>query len=194
MISIENATDQTNRVMQLAERSAKRWGHELICTTDILLGLYEEEAGVAQAVLKNSGLNKTLLCSRIADVRTPASTEGSELTISSVVLIEKAQEVMESLGHKKLGTEHLLYAILENTCFSAHIVVVKCSVDIHKMKDHLLSLINPTPEDTDLKEAVGEMLEAREKVETLTRQLSTAQSVLEASLDKIRAVHKRLSR
>src|SRR5206468_624652 len=59
----ERFTDRARKVMQLANREAKRFNHEYIGTEHILLGLVKEGSGVAAQVLKhlNIDLQKTRL-------------------------------------------------------------------------------------------------------------------------------------
>ena len=53
----EPFTDRAKKIMQLADKQARRFGHEYIGTEHILLGLVQEGSRVTANVLKNLNVN-----------------------------------------------------------------------------------------------------------------------------------------
>jgi hypothetical protein len=108
-------TDHARRVLTLAQDEAQRLNHNFIGTEHLLLGLVREEDGTAALVLHNLGIE-------LAKVRTatefiigrgdiPVSDEVG-LTPHAKRVIELAIDEARTLGHRYLGTEHLLLGLV----------------------------------------------------------------------------------
>jgi ATP-dependent Clp protease ATP-binding subunit ClpC len=116
MAGMERFTQRARRVLSLAHQEAERAHKNLIGTEHLLLGLVEEEGGVAGRVLRDMGLdtdrvremvNRLTGEGRAADDKIDLSTETQQV-------LEYAIEEARRLGHHYIGTEHLLLGLVRS--------------------------------------------------------------------------------
>mgnify|MGYP001296028930 CR=1 FL=1 len=111
----EKFSERARRVLTLAQEEAQRLGHSYIGTEHILLGLVEEEEGVAAKVLVNLGVSLTKARQAVEFIigrgEKPSSGEVG-LTPRAKKVIELAIDEARYLGHNYIGTEHLLLGLL----------------------------------------------------------------------------------
>src|SRR5438045_5708638 len=109
-------TDRARKVMQLANREAKRFNHEYIGTEHILLGLVKEGEGVAANVLKNLDIDLRkirLEVEQIVQSGPDIVTMGKlPQTPRAKKVIESAVEEARNLNHNHIGTKHILLGLL----------------------------------------------------------------------------------
>ncbi len=113
MASMEKFTQRARRVLSLAHQEAERTHQGLIGTEHLLLGLLEEEGGVAGRVLRELGLDSD----RVREIILRVSGEGRyaggkiELAPETQQALEIALEEARKMGHHYVGTEHLLLSL-----------------------------------------------------------------------------------
>jgi ATP-dependent Clp protease ATP-binding subunit ClpC len=113
MASMEKFTQRARRVLSLAHQEAERSHQGLIGTEHLLLGLLEEEGGVAGRVLRELGLDSSRIREMILRVSGEGRYEGSkiELAPETQQALEIALEEARKMGHHYVGTEHLLLSL-----------------------------------------------------------------------------------
>jgi ATP-dependent Clp protease ATP-binding subunit ClpC len=114
---MEQFTQRARRVLFLAHQEAERMRHAAIDTEHLLLGLIEEDGGVAGHVLRDLGL-ETERVQEMVERLAPIGIEApSALELSGGVqkVLEFAIEEARLLGHQFIGTEHLLLALTRST-------------------------------------------------------------------------------
>ena len=117
MAGMERFTQRARRVLSLAHQEAERMRHTAINTEHILLGLIEEEGGIAGHALRELGLETTRVqemverLAPIGRVESPAL----ELSVGAQQVLEYAIEEARLLGHQFVGTEHLLLGLTRST-------------------------------------------------------------------------------
>ncbi|MCX6066968.1 MAG: ATP-dependent Clp protease ATP-binding subunit [Chloroflexi bacterium] len=124
MAGMERFTQRARRVLSLAHQEAERAHHSLIGTEHLLVGLIEEEGGVAGRVLREMGLEPE----RVREMVMRLTGEGKNPPGEKIELSNDTQQVLEfavdearRLGHHYIGTEHLLLALVrtEGTAMEA---------------------------------------------------------------------------
>ncbi len=109
-------TERARKVLMLAQEEAKRMNHNYIGTEHLLLGLVQEESGVAARVLRELGVNPYQVRKIIEDTvgRGGRATMGQTagLTPRTKRVIELAVEEARRMGHHYIGTEHLLLGLI----------------------------------------------------------------------------------
>ncbi|GAB4487828.1 MAG: ATP-dependent Clp protease ATP-binding subunit [Anaerolineales bacterium] len=124
MAGMERFTQRARRVLSLAHAEAERAHHPLIGTEHLLIGLIEEEGGVAGRVLREMGFEPD----RVREIVFRLTGEGKNPPGEKIELSNDTQQVLEyavdearRMGHHYIGTEHLLLGLIrtEGTAMEA---------------------------------------------------------------------------
>src|SRR5512140_71576 len=116
MASMEKFTQRARRVLSLAHQEAANARQGLIGTEHLLLGLLEEDGGVAGRVLRALGLETA----RVREMVQRVSGEGRfasdkiELSPDTQLVLEYAIDEARKMGHHYIGTEHLLLGLVRS--------------------------------------------------------------------------------
>jgi excisionase family DNA binding protein len=112
----ERFTNRARKAMNLAIEEALKLQHNYVGTEHLLLGLLREKEGVAALALHNLGIDlgqARHLTEQIIGIGKETVIGGQPgLTPRAKHTIELAVEEAKSLGHRYLGTEHLLLGIV----------------------------------------------------------------------------------
>ena len=110
-------TDKAKTALALAERAAKNLKQGYIGTEHILLGLLKENTGVAATVLVDNGLDEHQLKEMIKELLAPESSvmlaEREGYSPRAEKVLEEARKQAERFRSDKIGTEHILLALLK---------------------------------------------------------------------------------
>jgi ATP-dependent Clp protease ATP-binding subunit ClpC len=116
MAGMERFTQRARRVLSLAHQEAEHAHKNVIGTEHLLIGLIEEEGGVAGRVLREMGLDTE----RVREMVNRLAGEGHstddkiELSSETQQVLEYAIEEARRLGHHYIGTEHLLLGLVRS--------------------------------------------------------------------------------
>jgi len=115
MAGMERFTQRARRVLSLAHQEAERARNNQIGTEHLLLGLMDEEGGVACRALRELGLSSE----RVHEVVRRLSPASENFNPNRVELAADTQQVLEysveearRLGHHYIGTEHILLGLV----------------------------------------------------------------------------------
>ena len=115
MPGMERFTQRARRVLSLAHQEAERARNNFIGTEHVLLGLLDEEGGVAGRVLRELGLT----ADRVREAIKRISSKPSDFDPNRVELASDTQHALEysveearRLGHHYIGTEHFLLGLV----------------------------------------------------------------------------------
>src|SRR5688572_5375203 len=152
----ERFTDRARKVMLLANQEAQRFNHEYIGTEHILLGLVKEGEGVAANVLKNLDLDLRKIRREVEKV----VQSGPEMVVMGKLpqtprsknALKLAAEEAKSLGHKYIGTEHILLGLLKEVDGIAAQVLIELGLTLTQVRHEVLALLghstdDPAPDD-----------------------------------------------
>ena len=115
MAGMERFTQRARRVLSLAHQEAERARQNNIGTEHLILGLMDEEGGVAGRVLRDLGMTPE----RVREVVQRVSSASTEFDPARIELAAETQQVLEfaieearRLGHHYIGTEHILLGLI----------------------------------------------------------------------------------
>ena len=116
MASMERFTQRARHVLALAHQEAERTHQGFIGTEHLLLGLLEEDGGVAGRVLRELGLEIERLREMIQRISSMGGYESGkiELAPDTQQVLEFAIDEAHKMGHHYIGTEHLLLGLVRS--------------------------------------------------------------------------------
>ena len=160
----ERVTDRGRRVLVLAQEEARLLHHGFIGTEHLLLGLLDEESGLAAQALMSLGVTLESARQKVRE-RTYSS---EAVPVGSQPFTPRAKELLElalreavQLGHKGIDTEHLLLGLARQGESTAVEVLASLGVTLDQVRQRLLSLMShpgyvPSDEGTGVDDAPGE--------------------------------------
>ena len=111
-------TEHARMAMILANKEAKRFDQEYVCTEHILLGIVKEGSGRGAKVLKALGVDLvkvTMEVAKLHPIGAETRIEGDlPLTPGAKKVLEYTFEEARKLNNNCVGTEHLLLGILRD--------------------------------------------------------------------------------
>lgn len=124
--------------MNLAREEAQRLDSEQLGTEHILLGLVEEDSGVAVTVLRSMNID---LAKVRTEVEMQVKTGPPKATMDQVPFTQSAKRVLElsieeagKLGYEYIGTEHLLLGLIRENYGIAAKALTKFGVNVEDVR------------------------------------------------------------
>jgi ATP-dependent Clp protease ATP-binding subunit ClpC len=138
MYEFKNFTQKANKALNLAMTSAGEMGHTYIGTEHLLLGLIKEGSGVAATTLSQAGLNADELENRIKETTgtgAPVTLTPNDFTPRSKRVMQNAIIIAAKLSSNYVGTEHLLFSIMQETDSYAYSFLNELGVNLNSVLD-----------------------------------------------------------
>ena len=136
-------TRQARKVMQIAERLAEKEQQLRMGSEYILAGLLQENDGVAGQILQQLSVNCEEILTLIHEISLPKTeeqaAEGDFLTPESRAIIEEAYAVAERFDSELVGTEHLLFSVIEHRNSAAARMLLAMNVNLGKVYADILA-------------------------------------------------------
>jgi ATP-dependent Clp protease ATP-binding subunit ClpC len=139
--------DVAIKAVMIAQEEARRTGHNLVGTEQLLLGLIAEGTGIAAQVFQEQDLSLETARATVDELigRGPGYVPAHlPFTPKAKATFENASAVARQLGNAAIGTEHLLLAILQETDTSAIKVLEELGVDPDELRRTTLRKIEET--------------------------------------------------
>jgi ATP-dependent Clp protease ATP-binding subunit ClpC len=140
----ERYTEKARRVIFFARYEASQFGSPYIETEHVLLGVLREDKALTSRLIRSRAESIRKQIEAHTTVREMISTS-VDMPISDECkrVLAYAGEEAERLGHKHIGTEHLLLGLLrEEKCFAAQILR-ECSVQLAAVREELARVPQP---------------------------------------------------
>lgn len=144
-VSFADLTDRAQRVVTLAQEEARLLNHNFIGTEHILLGLIHEGEGVAAKALEALGISLDAARAKVEEVIGPAGST----TTGSPPLTPRAKKVLElslrealQLGHKYIGTEHILLGVAREGEGVGAQVLISLGADLSQVRLQVIQMLS----------------------------------------------------
>jgi ATP-dependent Clp protease ATP-binding subunit ClpA len=170
----EKLTEQSRRVVALAQEEARRFNHNYVGTEHVLLGLIREEEGVAARVLRHLGVSLDEAREQVESV-VGYGEEGSNPHLpftprTNKVLQLALREAMQ-LDHDYVGTEHVLLGLVRESEGVAARVLSNLGVDPDVVRREVVRELPGGGPEPDPFDEVERELEREGRRQTLFRGL-----------------------
>jgi len=136
----ERYTEKARRVIFFARYEASQFGQPFIETEHLLLGLLREDKALTNRFLRTDASVESIRrqIEKNVTIREKISTSvGLPLSDECKRVLAYAAEEAERLGHKHIGTEHLLLGLLrEDTNFACRILNER-GIELEKLREEL---------------------------------------------------------
>lgn len=131
-------SERARQAIRFAHQETARLGHDHISTGHLLLGLIRQGEGTAIQILKDSNVDlekfKTEIESLMEDRRRSSTIGKLQFSNRANVALKYAEKESESMGHKYVGTEHLLIGLLLESEGVAAKALAKYNIDINHVR------------------------------------------------------------
>ena len=136
-------TTQAQATLAYAKRLAKRLGHNYVGTEHLLVGLTRQADSLSAKVLQRLGVTEQNLIDLIEELISPngcvavAEWDGNTPKLEQVLL--QAEQEAISCGMDKIGTEHLLLALVRMQDTAGARILTSLSVETQKLFTELIA-------------------------------------------------------
>jgi ATP-dependent Clp protease ATP-binding subunit ClpC len=192
---LERFTQRARRVLSLAQEEAERMKHSYIGTEHLLLGLMNEEGGVAGRVLRELGLEPRRvqeMVERLTGANKTTSLTKIDLSPGTKRVLELAVDEARRMGHHYIGTEHLLLGLVRQNEGVAVDVLKKLGISAEQIRRQTRRVLQENPVQTASQKQAASSSQSgdkkKEKAKTpLVDQLATDLTALaeESKLDPV---------
>lgn len=152
---LDKFTTRLKRALKAAALEAASLRHNKITTLHLLFGISKQEGSIGNNLLLVNRIRENFLKTNLETLKENQKAKMPTLSSSSKKSIEKATKIAHTEGHKYVGTEHLLAAILENRQNKASRVLNRSKTDVSKLKRKLQIIMQDTSRFPDLARFFG---------------------------------------
>lgn len=144
-------TPSANRVLILAQEQANYFKHQAIGTEHLLLALSLEENGIANKVLRQNVITATDIREEIerltgyGNLRRQAPDNYLPYSPKAKAVLEKAKNEASILNAAKVGTEHILLALLDDETIVSSRILASLDVDVKRIKQSIYHQLGVSP-------------------------------------------------
>ena len=138
-------TDRARKVMGYARQESDRFNHDHIGTEHVLLGLVKEGSGVAANVLENLDIDlekvRVEVEKRVKQGPDTGTMGQKPFTNRARKVLDYAMQEARGMGHKYVGTEHLLLGLLREEEGKAAEVLIELGGKLDDVRREVMDLL-----------------------------------------------------
>ena len=143
-------TAQAEKVLITAKNLARKWNHPYVGTEHLLLALKKEFTGVASQVLFMNKVEEEKVVKIIEELVTSIQDVKRKKVVFSPrleFLLDNALQEAVRQHSEKIGTEHMLLAMIKDADCVATRILVTLNVDLAKVQDDILETVGLDPKE-----------------------------------------------
>jgi ATP-dependent Clp protease ATP-binding subunit ClpA len=183
----ERFTERARQVVVLAQDEARALKHNYIGTEHILLGLLREEEGIAARMLESFDVTLEEVRAQVGRI----VGEGDEVTTGQIPFTPRAKKVLElslkealSLGHKYIGTEHVLLGVVRENEGVAARILLDFGADAESIRNEVIRALSGPGATAEKRRGSKRMAAAREAEPELAAELDRVTGAKERAIDE----------
>ncbi|MCI8560667.1 MAG: ATP-dependent Clp protease ATP-binding subunit, partial [Dorea sp.] len=144
-------TQQAKDVLQIAQATAKELNHPYVGTEHLLIGLRKVYTGVAGQVLAANGVDENHILKIVDELVSPSEevslVHHAKHSPRLECILEESREEAQKEHAEKIGTEHMLLALLKDVECVATRMLITLNLNIQKMLQEVLTVIGINPKE-----------------------------------------------
>ena len=141
--NFERFTDRARNVLVHSEEEAQRLGHGFVGTEHLLLALFKAPDGLAAQLLGEAGITRPMVEEQIAALIKPGTASEERklpFTPRAKAVVRNAVHEALQLGHRYVGTEHLLLGLFTDGNAVAAKVLVELGASLDASRARILEV------------------------------------------------------
>lgn len=181
--------------MKIAKSTAKSLGHPYVGTEHLLVGLKKVYTGVAAQTLAMNGVSEENILKIIHELVSAENSEkpdhSPDVSPRLAYILECSEEEAARLHSEKVGTEHMLLAVLKDVDCVAARILLTLNISLQKLCQDILLAIG-----TDPKEYMEELQDEGHRKNSVLEQYGTdlTRQAAEGRLDPVIGREKEIER
>ena len=142
---VDRFTERARSAIERGREAAGEYGHSYVGSEHLLLGVAREPEGMGGRVLRENGLDSAAIGALLEKTsgRGAPGIPVQGLTPRAKRIIRQATEDAARLGHRYVGTEHLLLGILREPDSTAGRMLLSLGTDLNRLYTDVLSHFSP---------------------------------------------------
>ena len=143
-------TAQAEKVLVTAKKLAKKWNHLYVGTEHLLLALRQEYTGVAGQVLATHRVDEEDIKKVIEELVAPIEdVKRTKISFSPRLEFLLDNALMEAVrqNSQRIGTEHMLLAMMKDSDSVATRILATLNVDMAKIQEDILEVVGINPKE-----------------------------------------------
>ena len=136
-------TQRAKTAIDLGVESAKSFGHKIVGTEHLLLGLLKEKDGIAAKVLNKLGVTEDILENKIIEIEGKNDITATEVTLSprSKQILELSGAFANKLKTNYIGTEHILLALAQEGEGLGMRILASLNIDSRDIAESIIDMM-----------------------------------------------------
>ncbi|MBN9649001.1 ATP-dependent Clp protease ATP-binding subunit [Terrisporobacter glycolicus] len=136
-------TQRAKTAIDLGVESAKSFGHKIVGTEHLLLGLLKEKDGIAAKVLNKLGVTEDILEKKIIEIEGKNDSITTDVTLSprSKQILELSGAFANKLKTNYIGTEHILLALAQEGEGLGMRILASINIDSRDIAESIIDMM-----------------------------------------------------
>ncbi len=130
-------TKKAEKVLEIAKKASRSMHHSYIGTEHLLIGLLGEGSGAAAKVLSSAGVDEERILELIENLIAPSGNvivaDAGDYSPRTLRVLENAAKEAERFKNEKVGTEHLLIALIKEADCAAVRLLNTLGVNLQRL-------------------------------------------------------------
>ena len=130
-------TKKAEKVLEIAKKASRSMHHSYIGTEHLLIGLLGEGSGAAAKVLSSAGVDEERILELIENLIAPSgnviTADAGGYSPRTLRVLENAAKEAERFKNEKVGTEHLLIALIKEADCAAVRLLNTLGVNLQRL-------------------------------------------------------------